>query len=209
VKRRLTAVFLLALLSAGAGRGDLDPLTAQVRSYRAAHEIDILREFKELLAIPNLASDAQNIRRNADAIVALFARRSIPARLLESPGAPPVVFASLAAPGARHTVIFYAHNDGQPVDPARWSGKPWEPVVRDGPVESGGKGANGRGATSHGGNTSASLLGALCGQLPVEWYLFTPLFHNDNAIDIEIAATNGTAQNSGRNSGRLRNRAVG
>ena len=27
----------------------------------------------------------------------------------------------------------------QPVDPARWTGKPWEPVLRDGPVESGGR----------------------------------------------------------------------
>jgi acetylornithine deacetylase/succinyl-diaminopimelate desuccinylase-like protein len=139
VKRRLAAVVLLALLALGAARGDSETLTARVRSYRAAHELDILRELRELLAIPNVASDAENIRRNADAIVLLFARRSIPARLLESPGAPPVVFASLAAPGARRTVIFYAHYDGQPVDPAQWTGNPWEPVVRDGPVERGGK----------------------------------------------------------------------
>ncbi len=133
-------VLLTAILAVPSGRADAaDPLLTRVRSWRAAHEAEILREFRELLSIPNLASDEPNIRRNADAIVALFARRSIPARLLESPGAPPVVFASLPAPGARHTVIFYAHYDGQPVDPARWSGKPWGPVLRDGPVESGGR----------------------------------------------------------------------
>jgi acetylornithine deacetylase/succinyl-diaminopimelate desuccinylase-like protein len=140
VKRRLAAVLLLAVLAAAPGRADpADPLHRRVRSWRAAHEVEILRELSQLLSIPNVASDTQNIRRNADAIVTLFARRSISARLLESLGAPPVVFASLPAPGARRTVIFYAHYDGQPVDPARWSGKPWEPILRDGPVESGGK----------------------------------------------------------------------
>jgi acetylornithine deacetylase/succinyl-diaminopimelate desuccinylase-like protein len=140
VKARLPTVVLLAMLAAPAGGADpAETVLNQVRSWRAAHEAEILGEFRELLSIPNLASDEPNIRRNADAIVELFARRSIAARLLESPGAPPVVFASLPAPGARHTVIFYAHYDGQPVDPARWTGKPWEPVLRDGPVESGGQ----------------------------------------------------------------------
>jgi acetylornithine deacetylase/succinyl-diaminopimelate desuccinylase-like protein len=140
VKRGLPALLLFSVLAATAGRADpAPPFGARVRAWRAAHESEILRELARLLAIPNVASDTPNIRRNADAIVALFARRSIPAKLIESPGAPPVVFASLPAPGARRTVIFYAHYDGQPVDPARWTGKPWEPVLRDRPVESGGK----------------------------------------------------------------------
>jgi len=140
VKRGLSAVLLLAVLTPPAGRADpAGALSARVRSWRAAHEVEILRELAQLVSIPNVASDTQNIRRNADAIVALFARRSIAARLLESPGAPPVVFASLPAPGARRTVVFYAHYDGQPVDPARWTGKPWEPVLRDRAVESGGR----------------------------------------------------------------------
>ena len=141
--RRLRATLLLAVLAVlVAPAAPADPVsasTARVRAWRAAHEVEILRELAQLLSIPNVASDTPNIRRNADAIVALFARRSIAARLLESPGSPPVVFASVPAPGARRTVIFYAHYDGQPVDPAKWTGKPWEPVLRDRPVESGGK----------------------------------------------------------------------
>lgn len=137
---RLPTVVLLAILAAPAARADpASPVLARVRAWIAAHEVEVLREFRELLSIPNLASDEPNIRRNAEAIVAMFARRSITTRLLESPGAPPVVFASLPATGSRHTVIFYAHYDGQPVDPTRWTGKPWEPVLRDGPVESGGR----------------------------------------------------------------------
>jgi len=44
-------------------------------------------------------------------------------------------------------------------------------------------------------------------QLPVEWYLFTPLLHRESATASEIAATSGTAQKWGRNSARPRNRA--
>src|SRR5262249_21127667 len=42
-------------------------------------------------------------------------------------------------PGAKRTVAFYAHYDGQPVEPARWATPPWSPVLRDGPLEDGGK----------------------------------------------------------------------
>jgi acetylornithine deacetylase/succinyl-diaminopimelate desuccinylase-like protein len=40
------------------------------------------------------------------------------------------VFGELRAPGARRTVIFYAHYDGQPVDTTRWSTAPWSPTLR-------------------------------------------------------------------------------
>jgi hypothetical protein len=41
---------------------------AAVGAYVAAHQRDILREYFELLAIPNLASDTANIRKNAEHI---------------------------------------------------------------------------------------------------------------------------------------------
>ncbi|MBA3352926.1 MAG: M20/M25/M40 family metallo-hydrolase, partial [Blastocatellia bacterium] len=42
-------------------------------------------------------------------------------------------------PGATKTVIFYAHYDGQPTDPAAWTGsKPWVPVLRSAALEKGG-----------------------------------------------------------------------
>ena len=36
-----------------------------------------------------------------------------------SPDAPPVVYGELPAPGAKRTVVLYAHYDGQPVEPSR------------------------------------------------------------------------------------------
>jgi acetylornithine deacetylase/succinyl-diaminopimelate desuccinylase-like protein len=139
--KRFFLVALTAALVAAGGRAEppADTLVGKVRSYRAAHELAILREFADLLAIPNLASDDANIRRNAAAIVALLEKRGVRATLLDGEGGPPAVYGELPAPGAKRTVVFYAHYDGQPVDPARWAGKPWEPVVRDAPPGSGGK----------------------------------------------------------------------
>ncbi len=36
-------------------------------------------------------------------------------------GVPPAVYGEVMAPGAKQTLIFYAHYDGQPVNPAQWS----------------------------------------------------------------------------------------
>jgi len=139
VRRLAGLVVLLAAVAAFARAAAPDPLVARVRAWRSAHELAIVDELAKLLAIPNVASDRENIRANADAIVALCARRGMKATLLESEGSPPAVLAELAVPGARRTVVFYAHYDGQPVDPARWVGNPWQPVFRTGPLESGGK----------------------------------------------------------------------
>ena len=135
----LAGLLVVAAGAAGAERPGAEKVRQAARTYRAAHEVEILREFSDLLAIPNLASDSENIRRNAGRVAALLARRGVSTELLESPGAPPVVYGELKAPGARRTVLLYAHYDGQPVDPAKWTGKPWQPVLRDGPVEAGGR----------------------------------------------------------------------
>jgi len=113
-----------------------------VREHRRAHEHEILREFLELLAIPNVADDRENIRRNAAAIVTMMQRRRLQPRLLEAsdPSAPPAVYGEWKTPGATRTLIFYAHYDGQPTDPRKWDGSlPWQPVLRTAALEAGGK----------------------------------------------------------------------
>lgn len=97
----------------------------------------VLAELAGFLAIPNVASDTPNIRRNADHLAGLMRKRGIDVRLLEFEGAPPVVYGEIASPGARHTLLVYAHYDGQPVDPARWASDPWMPVLRSGRLEDG------------------------------------------------------------------------
>ena len=114
----------------------------RVRAYRRANEHRILSEYLDLLAIPNVASDTPNIRRNAAFILDMLKRRGLQPRLLETSDAkvPPAVYAEWNVSGAKRTVLFYAHYDGQPTDPRQWSGSlPWAPVVRSASLEAGGK----------------------------------------------------------------------
>lgn len=104
-----------------------------VRDYRAAHAAEIVSELRTFLALPNVAADEAAIERNADHLVAMLARRGIDAQKLRAPGARPAVFGALEVPGATHTVVFYAHYDGQPAPRAQgWNSDPWQPVLRDG-----------------------------------------------------------------------------
>src|SRR4029077_12320744 len=112
----------------------------EVRNYRLANEDRIMRELTEFLAIPNVASDTENIQRNAAHLVEMLEARGIETHLLPISGRGPVVFGKLNVSDAKRTVIFYAHYDGQPVDPAaRTDGKPFEPVLRSDAIEAGGK----------------------------------------------------------------------
>ncbi|HWQ34685.1 MAG TPA: M20/M25/M40 family metallo-hydrolase [Blastocatellia bacterium] len=113
---------------------------AAAREYRQAHEHEIISEYISLLALPNIASDTVNIRRNAELISRMLAQRGVSTRLLEVPEAPPVVYGEINTPGATRTLIFYAHYDGQPVEPAKWAGgDPFKPVLRSASLEAGGK----------------------------------------------------------------------
>jgi acetylornithine deacetylase/succinyl-diaminopimelate desuccinylase-like protein len=117
-----------------------DQVVQEVRDYRMNNEDRIIRELSEFLAIPNIASDTENIQKNATQLVSMLEARGIETHLLPISGRGPVVFGKLAAPNARRTLIFYAHYDGQPVDPAAWTdGKPFEPVLRTDSLENGGR----------------------------------------------------------------------
>jgi acetylornithine deacetylase/succinyl-diaminopimelate desuccinylase-like protein len=126
-----TVLFLILVLSIGSLRAEPAAVANQARAWRIVHEKQILAEFAELLSIPNLATDSPNIQRNAEAIRALCEKRGLTAKLLKIEGAPPLVIAELPAPNAKRTIAFYAHYDGQPVDPSQWKSPPWKPVMRD------------------------------------------------------------------------------
>jgi acetylornithine deacetylase/succinyl-diaminopimelate desuccinylase-like protein len=142
--RKFAVIAALALLPATAAaqisRLTPEQVAAEVRDYRMNNEDRIMRELTDFLAIPNIASDTVNIQKNADHLVQLLEARGIETHLLTIKDRGPVVFGKLTSPEATRTIIFYAHYDGQPVDPAAWSdgGKPFEPVLRDKAIEAGG-----------------------------------------------------------------------
>src|SRR5438045_2880664 len=89
------------------------PSDDRIREYCRSHEHQLLSEFLSLLSLPNLASDSQNIRRNAAFIEQMMRDRGLSPRLLEAktPNVPPVAFAEWQTPGATRTIILYAHYD--------------------------------------------------------------------------------------------------
>ena len=110
-----------------------------VERFVGARQQQILREFVELLSIPNVAADRPNIRRNASVLAEMLRKRGFTAEILETDGNP-LVFGELLVPGAQRTLLFYAHYDGQPVNFKRWSQEnPFTPILRDARLETGGK----------------------------------------------------------------------
>ena len=131
------AFLLLALLpqpSSGQQSG-----AGVARAYREENGARIIREFAELLSMPNVASDSAGIYRNAVYIRDRLSRLGVESRLLEIPGTPPVVYGRMTVPGATRTLGLYVHYDGQPADPANWTHEPWAPILYTGSMEVGGR----------------------------------------------------------------------
>ena len=132
----LPAVFAVLLPGVAVADGDA---VAAARSYRKANAARILRDFADLLAIPNVAARPGELRRTAVAIRDGLASRGVSAELLEIDGVPPIVYGRLDAPGAERTLGIYVHYDGQPVDPSQWSHPPFEPRLYTAPIDRGGR----------------------------------------------------------------------
>ncbi|MDO9488322.1 MAG: M20/M25/M40 family metallo-hydrolase, partial [Sphingomonadaceae bacterium] len=118
------------------------PVAAEPADWVAANRATILADYVDLLAIPNVASDTANIRRNADRLVEMMQARGLAPRLLEgaTTSVPPAVYGEWKVPGATRTLVLYAHYDGQPVTPADWkSTPPFEPRLLTDRLDRGGK----------------------------------------------------------------------
>ncbi len=109
------------------------------RAYREQNGARIIREFAALLSMPNVATDSAGIYRNAVYIRDRLSRLGVESRLLELPGAPPVVYGRVTVSGASRTLGLYVHYDGQPADPANWTHGPWAPILYTGSMEVGGR----------------------------------------------------------------------
>ena len=110
--RSLAATLVLVAFVLGAAvplRGQAAPdapgaLRRQVESWVAGHQRQIVTELLDLLAIPNVAADTANIRRNADDLRRMLATRGFHAELLETAGNP-LVWGERKVPGAARTIL--------------------------------------------------------------------------------------------------------
>jgi len=132
------AIAIGALVGIWGGSATMQPdLRNAVQAWIARNQQAIVGELITLLSIPNVAADRVNIRRNAEHLRGMFAKRGFAAELLETDGNP-LVYGELAVPGAKRTILFYMHYDGQPVDPKAWRSDPFRPVMRTGRIDRGG-----------------------------------------------------------------------
>jgi acetylornithine deacetylase/succinyl-diaminopimelate desuccinylase-like protein len=132
--RTSIAVLLLPALAAA----QTNPAAHAAKQWRQQHEHAIVNELRTLLAIPNVSSDKPNIQRNAELIAKMLRARGLTPTLVSTGGGNPVVVAEIQAPGAARTIGLYAHYDGQPLDPKEWASPPFEPTLRNRPLEDGG-----------------------------------------------------------------------
>jgi acetylornithine deacetylase/succinyl-diaminopimelate desuccinylase-like protein len=118
---------------------------AQIRKYvyDPAIQHAWLQEYTRLVAIPNVLGDSLNMERNAAYISEMLNKRGVKTTLLRStkPRSAPVVYGEVVVPGARTTLAFYAHYDGQPVNPKQWADglSPFTPVLYSARLDKGGK----------------------------------------------------------------------
>lgn len=128
---------LIAL--AALGQADESTLEQQVDGYRAAHETQIVARLDALTRIRSIAADPAGLTEAAEQLLQMLKQRGFEARLLAAgDSVPPLVLGTFNAPGAKRTVVFYAHYNGQPVTATQWSSDPFVPVMRSGALRSGG-----------------------------------------------------------------------
>jgi acetylornithine deacetylase/succinyl-diaminopimelate desuccinylase-like protein len=134
--RRAAGCALSAALALAASAVAADPARDAADTWRAAHEKAILEEFTGFLSLPDVATNQADIEANATRLEAMLHARGFETRRLSAgPGTPPTVFAEMKVSGAKRTVLYYAHYDGQPVGQAGWVSSPFQPVMRTGALK--------------------------------------------------------------------------
>jgi len=102
-----------------------------------------LSEYASFLSIPNVLGDSVNIVRNAQFISDMLKQNGVKSELLPSgkPNSAPVVYGEVLVPGATTTLAFYAHYDGQPVNPKQWAEglEPFKPMLMSDRIDKNGK----------------------------------------------------------------------
>jgi acetylornithine deacetylase/succinyl-diaminopimelate desuccinylase-like protein len=132
-KLKISLLFIFLILKIEGAIGQKNEISiAQKQAY--------LSEFVDLLAIPNVVTDTLNISKTAQFIGKMMEKRGITPQYLDgyTKGMPPVVFGEINV-GAKETIVFYAHYDGQPVNPNNWAEglHPFKPKLYNGALDKG------------------------------------------------------------------------
>lgn len=92
---------------------------------------NILERHRELVSIPNVASDEENMMKNVDWVTNAFEKLNFKVSILKTTTLPVFLAEKQVDPNAK-TILFYLHLDGQAVNPAKWFQKdPFRPVLKE------------------------------------------------------------------------------
>ena len=122
---RCSGIFLLLTLCSGLQAQQASEIGRQFHQQQSQR---ILADFVDLLTLPNVANDLDNMQRNAQWIEAYITKRGFTSQIVEAGGAPYVI-AERKASDSAPVVLIYAHFDGQPVIPEDWASPPFTPTL--------------------------------------------------------------------------------
>ncbi len=140
---RIYLVLLLLILLVNQQASAQTSQGTVIRKYCEQHFDTIISEFTSLLSLSNVAADPEGLQKSAAFIMTMMNKRKIRnVQLLNgiSAGVAPVIYGEVLVPGAKQTLIFYAHYDGQPVNPLQWAKglDPFHPVLFSGALDKAG-----------------------------------------------------------------------
>src|SRR5215217_3587150 len=110
------------------------PTTDELRAKVADVLPGVRRDLAALVRIQSVSADperAGEVRRSAEAVVALLEAEGCTTRIASAGGGAPAVIARKPGPEGAPTILLYAHHDVQPEnDHADWDSPPFEPTER-------------------------------------------------------------------------------
>jgi acetylornithine deacetylase/succinyl-diaminopimelate desuccinylase-like protein len=140
--KKYTIPFLLIFLTAQVVSSQ-SAETLKIRNFTQKNANKIITEFSAFLSLPNVAAAPASLQKNANFIMSMMDKKGIKnVQLLhgETADIAPAVYGEVITPGATQTLIFYAHYDGQPVNPQQWDQNldPFVPKLYNGAIDKNG-----------------------------------------------------------------------
>jgi acetylornithine deacetylase/succinyl-diaminopimelate desuccinylase-like protein len=117
--------------------------TDKFGSFYDKNEYALMTEYFEFLKLPNTFNDRQMLDVNANFIIGMLRKAGIEGKLMydKNKKSVPAVYGEYIHSPQATTIIFYAHYDGQPVNPANWHQglDPFKPQLVSDRLDRGGK----------------------------------------------------------------------
>ena len=98
------------------------------------HQSESLQNLRRLCAFPSVSAKGESLEPCAEYVAELMRAEGLEAKVLPTPGGPPVAFGEAKSPNPEApTVLFYNHYDVQPAEPLElWTSEPFTLTERDG-----------------------------------------------------------------------------